>query len=86
VKRCCVLAGASPAWGNCRFAPVATEAARRATNLLKLSGHRPTHGWVCKPTGRNMREARAGLESDVVSADLSEFQGRPLDRAGATNR
>ena len=44
VKRRCVLAGASPAWGNCRFAPVATEAARRVTNLLKLSGHRPTMG------------------------------------------
>ena len=28
VKRCCALAGASPAWGNCRFAPVATVAAR----------------------------------------------------------
>ncbi len=44
VKRRCVLAGASPAWGNCRFAPVAIEAARRVTNLLKLSGHRPTRG------------------------------------------
>jgi hypothetical protein len=44
VKRCSALAGASPAWGNCRFAPVATEAARRATDLLKPSGHRPTVG------------------------------------------
>jgi hypothetical protein len=26
-------------------------------------------GWVCEPTGRNTSEARAGLESEVVSAD-----------------
>jgi response regulator RpfG family c-di-GMP phosphodiesterase len=44
VKRCSVLAGASPAWGNCRFAPVATEAVKRVTDLLKPSGHRPALG------------------------------------------
>src|SRR2546425_12628244 len=44
VKRCSALAGASPAWGNCRFAPVATETARRITDLSKLSGHRSTMG------------------------------------------
>ena len=48
---------------------------------LGTSAH---HGWVCKPTGRNSCEARAGLESDVVSADLPRKQRRPLDRAGAT--
>ena len=44
VKRCSALAGASPAWGNCRCAPVATEAARKVTDLLKPSGHRSTLG------------------------------------------
>jgi hypothetical protein len=44
VKRCSALAGASPAWGNCRFAPVATEAARKVTDLLKPSGQRSTLG------------------------------------------
>ena len=44
VKRCSALAGASPAWGNCRCAPVATEAVRRVTDLLKPSGHRPALG------------------------------------------
>ncbi len=50
---------------------------------LGTSAHR---GWVCEPTGRNTCEARAGLESDVVSADLPRKQGRPLDQAGATDR
>src|SRR5439155_21428089 len=44
VKRCSALAGAGPAWGNCRFAPVATETAGRVTDLSKLSGHRSTMG------------------------------------------
>jgi hypothetical protein len=43
-------------------------------------------GWVCKPTGRNTCEARAGLESEVVSADLHDRQGRPLDSVGVTDR
>jgi hypothetical protein len=30
--------------GNCRCTPVATEAARRVTELLTLSGHWPTVG------------------------------------------
>ena len=30
--------------GNCRYVPVATEAARRVTESLKLSEHRPTMG------------------------------------------
>jgi hypothetical protein len=79
VKRCSALAGASPAWGNCRFAPVATGAAGRETDLPKLSGHH--HGWVCKPTGRNASEARAGLERDVVSAPAGG-RAPPRGRAG----
>ena len=41
----------------------------RSAEALETSAHR---GWVCEPTGRNTSEARAGLESDVVSADRPE--------------
>ncbi|MFQ5962452.1 MAG: hypothetical protein ACE5MG_13765, partial [Candidatus Methylomirabilales bacterium] len=59
------------------------EEGNRIAEALGTSAHL---GWVCKLTGRNMREARAGLEREVVSADLPELQGRPSDRAGATDR
>ena len=61
VERCSALAGASPAWGNCRFVPVATEAARRVTNLLKPSGHRPTMG------GSTSRRAATRVKPEQAS-------------------
>jgi hypothetical protein len=33
--------------------------------------------WVSNLAGRNTREARAGLESEVVDADPPELWGRP---------
>jgi hypothetical protein len=41
----------------------------RPAEALGTSAHR---GWVCESAGRNASEARAGLESDVVSADRPE--------------
>jgi hypothetical protein len=43
------------------------EEGNRIAEALGTSAH---HGWVCESTGRNMSEARAGLEREVVSADL----------------
>ena len=65
VERCSALAGASPAWGNCRYAPVATEAARRATNLLKPSGHRSTMG------GSASRRAATRVKPEQASKGMS---------------
>lgn len=50
------------------------EEGNRVAEALGTWTHR---GWVCKPTGRNACEARASLESEVVSADLHAGQGRP---------
>ena len=58
------------------------EEGNRIAEALGTSGHQ---GWVCESTGRNANEARAGLERDVVSADLPFEQGRSLDPAGATD-
>jgi len=51
VKRCSALAGASPAWENCRFARVATEAARRVTVPMGrgLSAGPALDRSVCQP-------------------------------------
>ena len=54
--------------------------------LIEAHGTVAHLGWVCKPTGRNVCEARAGLEREVVSADRPELPGRPLDHMGATDR
>ena len=43
------------------------EEGNRLAEALGTGAH---HGWVGESTGRNTREARAGLESEVVSADL----------------
>src|SRR5213594_2126986 len=59
------------------------EEGNRIAEALGTSAH---HGWICESTGRNASEARAGLERDVVSADLPFEQGRPLDPAGVTDR
>ena len=45
------------------------EEGNRIAEALGTSAH---HGWVCESTGPNACEARAGLESEVVSADLPE--------------
>ena len=59
------------------------EEGNRIAEALGTSAHQ---GWVCESTGRNANEARAGLERDVVSADLSFEQGRPLGPAGETDQ
>ena len=59
------------------------EEGNRIAEALGTSAH---HGWVCESTGRNASEARAGLERDVVSADLPFEQGRPLDSAGVIDQ
>jgi hypothetical protein len=56
VKRRCVSHRCKSCLGSRRDTPVATKAARRVTDWLKLLGQGP-HGWVGKSTGRNMREA-----------------------------
>jgi len=43
-------------------------------------------GRICKSTGRNVSEAWASPERDVVRVDLFFSQGRPLDAVGATDR
>ena len=58
------------------------EEGNRVAEALGTLAH---HGWVCESTGRNANEARAGLERDVVSADLPFERGRPLDPAGVTD-
>ena len=59
------------------------EEGNRLADALGTSAH---HGGVCESTGRKANEARAGLERDVVSADLPCEQGRPLDPAGETDQ
>src|SRR5262249_61300392 len=58
------------------------EEGNRIAEALGTAAHQ---GWVCESSGRNANEARAGLERDVVSADLPFEQGRPVDPAGATD-
>jgi hypothetical protein len=59
------------------------EEGNRIAEALGTWAHQ---GWVCELTGRNASEARAGLERDVVSADLPFEQGRSLDPAGVTDQ
>ncbi len=72
--------------GELSVRPSSYRGSKEGDRLAEALGTSAHHGWVCKPTGRNTCEARAGLEREVVSADLPELQGRPWDRAGATDQ
>jgi hypothetical protein len=65
VKRCREPRGCKSRLGNCRYTPVATEAAGRATDLLKLSGHRPTLG------GSASRRAATRVKPEQASKVMS---------------
>ena len=60
--------------GSCRYAPVATEAVRRVTDLLKLSGQGPTMG------GSASRRAATCVKPEQASKENRE--GRPAMRTG----
>src|SRR6266852_7209730 len=60
--------------GSCRFTPVATEAARRATDSLKLSGQRPTKG------GSASRRAATRVKPEQASKENRER--RPALKTG----
>src|SRR5439155_22122271 len=72
--------------GELSVRPSSYRDGRKGNRLVEALGTSVHHGWVCKPTGRNTCEARAGLEREVVSADLPELRGRPSDRAGVTDQ
>jgi hypothetical protein len=67
--------------GELSVRPSSYRGSKKGDRLAEALGTSAHHGWVCKPTGRNTCEARAGLEREGVSADLPELQGRPLDLA-----
>jgi hypothetical protein len=81
---CHLRVGVPP--GELSVDPSSYRGGEEGNRIAEALGTEAHLGWVCKPTGRNMSEARAGLEREVVSADLPEFQGRPMDRMGATDR
>src|SRR5262249_24461078 len=66
--------------------PGSYRGGEEGNRIAEALGTRAHHGWVSESTGRNASEARAGLERDVVSADLPFEQGRPLDLAGVTDQ
>jgi len=72
--------------GELSVRPSSYRDGREGNRLVEALGTSVHHGWVCKPTGRNTCEARAGLEREVVSADPPELRGRPSDRAGVTDQ
>ena len=80
------LAGESPAREIVSVHPGSYRDGEEGNRIAEALGTWAHHGWVCESTGRNASEARAGLERDVVSADLPFEQGRPLDPAGVTDR
>ena len=72
--------------GELSVHPSSYRGGKEGNRLAEALGTLAHRGWVCKPTGRNMREARASLESAVVRVDLLFSQGRPPDSVGATDR
>ena len=72
--------------GKLSVHPGSYRGGEEGNRIAEALGTRAHHGWVCESTGRNASEARAGLERDVVSADLPFEQGRSLDPAGVTDQ
>ena len=58
--------------GELSVHPSSYRGGEEGNGLAEALGTLAHHGWVRKPTGRNACEARAGLEREVVSADLPE--------------
>lgn len=56
--------------GKLSVRPGSYRGGEEGNRIAEALGTRAHHGWVCESTGRNASEARAGLERDVVSADL----------------
>jgi hypothetical protein len=72
--------------GELSVHPSSYRGDQKGNRLVEAHGTSVRRGRICKPTGRNTCEARAGLEREVVSADLPATQGRPLDSVGGTDR
>ena len=72
--------------GKLSVRPGSYRGGEEGNRIAEALGTWAHHGWVCESTGRNASEARAGLERDVVSADLPFEQGRPLDPAGVIDQ
>jgi len=58
--------------GELSVRPSSYRGGKKGNQLAEALGTAAHHGWVCESTGRNVCEARAGLEREVVSADLPE--------------
>ena len=58
--------------GELSVDPSSYRGGKKGDRLAEALGTSAHHGWVCESTGRNASEARAGLEREVVSADLPE--------------
>ena len=58
--------------GELSVHPSSYRGGKKGNQLAEALGTAAHHGWVCESTGRNVCEARAGLEREVVSADPPE--------------
>jgi len=58
--------------GELSVHPGSYRGGKKGNRLAEALGTTAHRGWVCEPTGRNTCEARAGLESEGVSADPPE--------------
>jgi len=72
--------------GKVSVRPGSYRGGEEGNRIAEALGTRAHQGWVCESTGRNASEARAGLERDVVSADLPFEPGRPLDSVRETDQ
>jgi len=72
--------------GELSVHPSSYRGGKEGNRVAEALGTVAHQGWACKPMGRNVSEARASLESEVVRVDLLLRQGRPLDHVGATDR
>ena len=63
--------------GELSVHPSSYRGGEKGNQLAEALGTWVRHGRIGKPTGRNVREAWASLESAVVRVDLLFSQGRP---------
>jgi hypothetical protein len=70
-KVLCILRVQVPP-GELSVDPSSYRDGKKGDRLAEALGTSAHLGWVCESTGRNASEARAGLEREVVSADLPE--------------
>jgi hypothetical protein len=66
--------------------PSSDRGGKEGNRFAEALGTWAHYGWVGKPTGCNVSEARASLESKDVRADRLWKLGRPLGLVGATDQ